>query len=647
MATKEQSSPLQFWLAQIKDYEREFKKWESRADKILKRYRDDGRSTTSDNAVAKFNILWSNVQVLIPACFSRTPRPDVSRRFRDNDPVGRVASLLLERGLEFEIQHYPDYRSGLRNAVQDKFLGGRGTAWVRYEPHFRAAEQQLPEDGAQVTEDVDEAENQPDEVLDYECAPVDYVNWKDFGHTVARTWEEVRAVWRQVYMDRAALVERFGEKLGNEIPLDTEPEDAKKSGRAEAADKYQALIFEIWDKQDKRALWISKSLNEIIDERDDPLKLDGFFPCPRPLYATLTTQSLVPVPDFTLYQDQANSLDVLCGRIDGLVNALQVKGVYNSAIPELGRLFTEAENNSMIPVKDWMSFSEKMGLRGSIDLVELKPIYEALTEAYKAMTQVKQQIYEIMGIADIVRGASNPNETLGAQQIKGQFVSLRLKTSQQDVAEFATSLLQIKAQIMCNLYAPETLLKIASAEQLDPFDQQMIPQALELLKQNTLRDFRVEVAADSMVEIDEKQEKKDRMELIGAVASFLEKALPAAQMAPQITPLLMEMLKFTFTAFKAGRLIEGKIDQFSDQMAKMAAQPRPPKPPDPRLEVEKIKAQAVQAKTQSEMALQPMRNQADQMRTQADVMTAQAEVEKARIMASQPMMGQQPMGPRQ
>jgi hypothetical protein len=66
-----------------------------------------------------------------------------------------------------------------------------------------------PEDGDQITDDVDE----PNEELEYECAPVDYVHWKDFGHSVARTWEEVTRVWRAVYMTKDALEERFGKEM--------------------------------------------------------------------------------------------------------------------------------------------------------------------------------------------------------------------------------------------------------------------------------------------------------------------------------------------------------------------------------------------------------------------------------------------------
>ena len=147
---------VQKWLNVISQYDNEFKKWEARTNKIVRRYRDDNRNQNT-NETAKFNILWSNVQTLIPAVYARLPKADVSRRFGDNDPVARVASQLIERALDFEIEHYTDFRSTMKHAVEDRFLGGRGVAWVRYEPHVRA--QDIPEDGLQVTEDVDEVDS--------------------------------------------------------------------------------------------------------------------------------------------------------------------------------------------------------------------------------------------------------------------------------------------------------------------------------------------------------------------------------------------------------------------------------------------------------------------------------------------------------
>ena len=242
----ERKPGLERYLGVISAYERDFKKWEGRVEKIIKRYRDEQR-TSSVGEEAKFNILHSNVQTLIPATFSRLPQPDVARRFRDNDPTGRVASLILERALEFEVQHYADYRATLKQCVQDRFLGGRGTAWARYEPHIKAVSSQLPEDGLEITEDVDD----PQEEVDYECAPVDYVHWKDFGHAVARTWEEVSQVWRRVYMGMPAKIERFGEKNAKKIPKDAKPKEGRNERTSD--DDEGSWIYELWDKEEKKS----------------------------------------------------------------------------------------------------------------------------------------------------------------------------------------------------------------------------------------------------------------------------------------------------------------------------------------------------------------------------------------------------------
>jgi hypothetical protein len=643
MTEQEESTKVQKWLGDIATYDKEFKKWETRVDKILKRYRDD-RGARS-NETARFNILWSNVQTIVPAVFARLPKPDVSRRFVDNDPVGRVAALILERALEFEIEHYQDYRAAMKNSVMDRYLGGRGVSWVRYEPHFQAAQQGMPADGVQITEDADQgqpesaagAEAEPQEEIAYECAPVDYVHWKDFGHKIARTWEEVPVVWRKVYMSRPALVARFGKKLGNKIPLDTRPDDQKNKPGDEGT--FQALVYEIWDKESGNAIWLSKSMGKILDERPDPLELETFYPCPRPLFATLTTDSLIPTPDFTLYQDQAAELDLLCERIDGLVKALQVRGVHDAAIPELARLFTEAGNTDLIPIKNWQAFSEKNRLGGSIDIVDLAPIASALGQAYQAFEQIKNQVYEIMGIADILRGATDPGETLGAQKIKGQFGSLRLKSMQGEVVQYATEILQIKAQVMCRFFQPETLVKISAADQLSEADKPHLQDALALLKNEPLRNFRIEISSDSMVQMDEAQEKQDRAEFLKAVSGFIKESLSAP---PQMAPLLGTLLKFGVGGFKVGKTVEGEIDRFVEQAKEYAAKEAaaPPKQ-DPGMLKLQFEQQARAQEMQQKFALEQQSNQmkmqleAHKQEMQAQQIEHQNQVEAQRMQLQQ------------
>ena len=632
-AQTEQAKLVNEWLAHIASYEKVYQPWETRADKIIKRYRDEDRDRTRDGS-AKFNILWANVQTLVPATYSRIPKPDVSRRFKDNDPVARVAAMIVERALEFEVEHYEDFRNTMRSCVLDRFLGGRGTSWARYEPHVRAVPGE-PVDGDQVTEDADE----PNEELDYECAPVDYVHWKDFGHTLARTWDEVRGVWRRVYMTRKALEARFGEDWAKKIPLDAQPEDyQRKETSGDGEDLSRACIYEIWDKDTGCANWLSKSLKQMVDQKDDPLGLEDFFPCPRPLYASLTNDSLVPVPDFTLYQDQARQLDMLADRLEGLIQALQVKGVYDASIPEIARIFTEGVNGTLIPVKNWQAFAEKNGLDGAVDVVDLKNIYEALRACYEAIQQCLKIIYDVTGLADIVRGQSEASETATAQQIKGQYASLRLNHMKQDVALFATQLFQLKAQIYCGKFSAETLAAMAGVKELSTEDQQLLPQAMALLlgerlqnpdaaeSPNPLRNFRIEVNSDTMVQIDEDTEKQRRMEFLGAVGQFFDSStkivMQAGPMGPPLVPLIMGLLKFGVTGFKVGRQIEGLIDQTADKLAQMAANPPPPRP-DAEMAKVQAEAQLNQTKLQQDGAAAERDAQLDHQRRMSEMQLEQ------------------------
>lgn len=619
---------VQKYLNIIAQYDNEFKKWEARSQKIVKRYRDDNRSQHT-NETAKFNILWSNVQTLIPAVYARLPKAAVNRRFGDNDPVGRVASQLIERSLDFEIEHYSDFRSAMRHAVEDRFLGGRGVAWVRYEPHVVA--QDMPDDGYQVTEDVDKEtgigagnegnastldggagmEAEPQEEIEYECAPTDYVHWKDFGHSVARTWEEVTQVWRWVYMTREALIERFGEEVGNKIPLDAGPETNKQYGQNNR-DFTRAKICELWDLETEKVYWFSKNAGQIIDERDDPLGLEGFFPCAKPLYATMTSDTLVPIPDFVLYQDQAQELDILTDRIDGLVKALRIRGVYDASQPALQRLLTEGDNNTLIPVDKWMGFSEKGGLKGSIDILPIDQIAGALIQCYRARDEIKGQIYEITGISDIVRGQTSASETATAQQIKGQYAGLRLRSMQEDVALFASELIRLKAQIICSKFQPQTIIAYAAAEQMSDADKQLVPQALMLLKDKVLRNFRIEVAADSLVQIDENQTKRDRVEFLQAMGGFLTQALPMGQQSPELVPMLVDMVKFGISAYKQAAPIEGTIDQAMEQLKQkqMQAAQQPPQP-DPEMVKMQLDQQREQARTEADMQIEQIKMQSE------------------------------------
>ena len=603
-----------YWQDELHRYKEDYKKFVEAGKKILKRYRDERRDT--ENIDKRFNILWSNIKTLKPAIYSRPPKVEVSRRNKDQNDIARVAAMILERVIDYELKQYSDYHNCMSYSVDDRLLPGRGVAWIRYEPTIEKVEE------PQITDDVETGEDEgeyglagqvePMEQVKDERSPCDYVFWEDFAHLPARTWEEVTWVARRVYMSQEEGVERFGEVF-KEVPLSHSPDrEGEEKSTTESLKK--AVVWEIWCKPSKKVYWKAEHFDKLLDEKDDPLKLEGFFPCPKPLFATVTTDSLIPIADFKQYQDQADEIDEITGRISHLTRALKVMGIYAADEPSLSRLMKEGNDAVMIPVTNWPAFMEKGGLQGAVQFMPLRDVIAALQQLYVARDACKQIIYETTGISDILRGASMASETATAQQIKAQFASVRLNDMKDDVARFARDLLRMKAEIICSKYQPEIILT-ASGIANTP-DAQFAPQAIALLKNEPMRNFQIDIQTDTLVQLDEQQDKQDRMEFLTASSSFLEKAVQASQMAPDMIPLLMQMMLFGIRGFKIGRELEGTFEQVSQQMQQKVQQQQAQPPQDPNA--------AEKEKIQGEMQLEKYK--AD-IRAQTDMQVAQIRAE--------------------
>jgi len=618
MIASEISSTVAFWIGQIDAYEQNFQPWEKRSKEIIDRYRDERKGASKNKA--RFNILWSNVQTLAPALYATPPIVNIDRRFQDDDDLGRYSALVLERATMYYVNH-DLFDNVMRQMVLDRLLSGRGTPWIRYVPTFKDVEQ-ITDDA---TMQSDDGKEEPEQELYAEDVVPDYVHWQDFGHTWARTWQEVRGVWRKVYLSRAELVKRFGE-IGKTIQLDAKPrtDDGKET---EAGKK--ATVYEIWDKTKKKALWVHRDHPEVLDERDDPLRLKDFFPCPKPLYATLTNDSLIPVPDFIQYQDQARELDMLTGRIDMITKALKVAGVYAANAQGLDRLLSEGVENKLIPVDQWAAFAEKGGLAGVFALLPMQEIMETLIGLYESRERVKNDLYEITGISDVIRGATNAAETATAQQLKGQYASLRLNHMQGDVSRIARDMVRIMAEIIAEHFSIDTIKQVSGIKlltqaekqplqmqqqpQMGPDGQPMPPPELPeeiqelmglptweeiegIIRNDTARCFRIDIETDSTIKTDQEAEKAARTEFLNAAGSFIQQM--ATIQNPELQPLLMEMLMFGVRGFKVSRELETTFDSVIDKMKKAAENPQPQ--PDPALEAEKMKAEGEKAKMEFE-----------------------------------------------
>ena len=187
---------------------------------------------------------------------------------------------------------------------------------------------------------------------------------------------------------------------------------------------------------------------------------------------------------------------------------------------------------------------------------------------------------------------------------------------------FATELLRLKAQIICTKFQPKTLLAYAAAGQMSAEDQQLIPQALQLIASTPLRSFRIEVDADSLVQLDEGQAKQERVEFLNAFSNFLREAIPAGQSTPELAPMLLEMIKFGVAGFKQARTIEGTIDVALQQLTQKSAENAANPQPSPEEQKIKAEQEAAQLKAQTDTQNQQARAQADmqiaQMKSQIE-----------------------------
>lgn len=629
------------WLNELRLAKKEDDRWVKRGKKIVKRYRDDRSSSYDGNK--RYNILWSNIQTMMPALYGKTPRAQVERRWKDQDPVGRTAAIILERALQYEIDHYGDYENATRAAVLDRLLPGRGTVWVRFEEKELETIQGAAEDMAE-GESAEYSENtvsqaalampQPPEPgeIQLQTTPVDYVYWEDFRCSPARCWDEVTWLARRVYMTRAEIESRFGEDAAKAVPLTHEPIglDEMKTQGASQSDMdalKKAQVWEIWCKASESVYWVAEGYDKMLDHKSDPYGLDNFWPCPKPLYATQTTDTLVPVPDYALYQDQADEIDDLTKRIGLLVDAIKVVGVYDASQPSIQRMLNEGVDNVLIPVDTWAAFSEKGGIKGTVDFLPLDQVIQALNQCYAAREQAKQVVYDVTGLSDIIRGSSMASETATAQQIKGQYASMRLKNLQHAVAVFVSDVLRIKAQLMADLYSPESLIQMSGI--MGTPDAIHAEQAIQLLKTEPTRNFRIEVAADSLAEMDEMAEKQSRTEFLTAFGNAMKNTLPVMQQAPEMAPLLGEALMFVVRTYKGGRTLENTLEATLEQMK----QPKPQQP-NPEMvkaqaeqQMEQARMQAEQQKTMQLQQLEQVKLQAQQQLEQAK-MQAQAQIEQ-------------------
>lgn len=659
------------WQQEIERAQKYFKSWIDRCTKIEKIYL---QQSDQQSAKRRFPMLWANTSVLQPAVYARVPQPVVERRFKDSQPVARMASELVERNLSFTADD-ADLDSIMRAVRDDFLLCARGTAWLRYEADFEPLDIGVePSDPAGGELQGEDGMSPMEQIAD-ERVCIDYVHWSDFLHSPARRWKDVTWVARRVPMTDEEFDERFPD--GKESLAATSGSNKGTSSTERAENEGKTYVWEIWCKTEDYTVWIADGSPMALEVSEPPLKLARFFPCPRPAFGTLSTGSLLPVPDYVYYQGQCDEIDTLTKRINKLTDQLRLKVFYpsgdGSVSPAIEKAMRPDNDTVMVPIPEWAAFTDKGGSNAIVTL-PIDQVQKVIVACIEVRKQLVEDVYQITGISDIVRGDTQASETATAQRIKSQWGSIRIRDRQAELARFARDIVNLAGEIICDQFQPETLMLVSGIQlptaaqkqqvqmqmqqqqmmqqqaaqraqqmgqpapppqqpQIPPEVQKMMEQptideVVQLLRNDSVRGFRIDIETDSTIEPDEDAEKQRRMEFVQMVGGFMQQAGAIAQQTPMLVPVMVETLLFAARGFRAGRQLENTLEQVGAQLSQSATAPKEPPEPTPD---ELIKLKTTQVKAQSE-----------ETKAKLGVATAQIEhqtvVEQARADTAQQML---------
>ena len=655
------------------------------AEKREKHYRKDVGDVVRlyegvKKRVAQYNILYSNTDTLQPALYNSTPRPVVQRRFKsDNDMGGKAATMLTQRLLTFLLQdETPDYATFddlIKDATLSALLTSRGLTRFKYdaeieEPGESPQDAKADSEGRTNEEPGPQETNglQPEARVLYDCVYGEQVPWNNFLHGYAKRWTDVPWVDFIHLMTEDEFRENFPDaKLDmSKLLKDCESEASGNAGQMSAEgsgavtqDEVKNVtlipVHELWLKKSRKVYFLSAYCDDWLKKAvDDPLELRGFFPMPQPLNFMQRLSGLVPLPLYEMYREQAEELNRITLRITKIVEALKVRGAYDSNVEALEKIL-EADDNTMVPISNVeVLYAQNSNLDRALWFAPIEKLVPVLQQLYTQRQQIKSIIFEITGIADIMRGSTQASETLGAQEIKNQWGTLRLKRMQKAVMRYVRDCMRILAELALTKLQPERIRAMtgselpsakdkamaqmatqqAQAQQQQPDPKQLavasmpsFEEILELLKSDLNRAYKIDIETNSTIDAEATEDKQDIIEVLTAIGQYLTSVGPLIQQKVLPFDAAKTMLLMIVRKFKFGLDIE-------DQIAQMKEPEPPPEEgksaaPQEDPAVAKMQAESAMMLEQQKQATLKMQGEQEAAKHQATMQELQYKAELA------------------
>ena len=482
------------------------------------------------------SFFWSSIETQKPFLYFKQPKPYLERLSKYNTSAEQVAAKILERALEWTLKQF-DFDSVVKYARNDYLIFGTGILWESYEADFETIDlEDLPE---------------PIEIKTSEKVVTRYIDPLDFVADTTQNgiFENIGWVARCIHLNKEKIKSFFGAEVLSRLIQ-------KQIIKVDAPDDFVLDVYEIWDKEEKKVYWFCFEAEDFfLSERKDPLGLSGFFPMPKPIFSSMTNDSMIPVSDFQMIEGLLEEFSGITERMRLLMSAIKVSGVYDASFSRLSDIFDK--DVTLVGLHDFERLKEVGGIKGAIDFIPIEQYIKALEVLATRKEAVKQEIFYITGVSDIMRGSSDKVETATAVEKKTNFGTLRNQDRQNDMHRFIMDCYRIKAELICEQFSLSTLERFISQE--EGYSYADIQEGALLLKNNKMRDMVLNIETDAF--FDQEKKAKETIFAIETISKMLSNGVTVVMQEPLLLPLYRQMISKVTSQLQGARHFENVIDK--------------------------------------------------------------------------------------
>lgn len=466
-------------------------------------------------------------------------------------------ALCLERGIAYTIDTTLFDRDA-HQAVNDFLLADLGIAKVEIESEV----EMIPV--------IDQTTGQP--MLDQDGQPLQqaqiveqelhlrHFSWSRFRWEPKKDWRNVG--W--ISFDHDLTKDDIKREFGKDIAAASSGSDGGKEGGKSVTgakklqmDKYEGTftVHEIWDKRKKKRIWVTDAFPDLLDEENDPLELEDFYPCPAPMMRNVRGTELVPNPDHWLVARLAKHIDEIAERIYNITKQVKDIAFYDSALGEFKKIH-EYPDGSMIAIQNLVERLKSQTGKADTDAVicqiDMAAKAAVLQQLHAELAATKAEFDEMMGMADIQRGVSNPNDTATAQNIKNQWADIRTGQRVQVVALFFRDVFRIMAQLISKHFTQQQIQAMSGI--------QLTPMQIATMRSDLAECYAVDVESDSTMTQDDAANQEQVATFVQAVTGYAKEIYPMVIKGYFPADLFKETVLLIKDAYKGGRQLEQAIN---------------------------------------------------------------------------------------